>query len=273
MVKNLPAMQETRVRSPGWEDPLEKGMATHSSLLDWRIPWTEEPGRLQSVELDTTERTHTHNLEKKSHKQIKTPSLPCLPQSLWHHRRLKKSTQWHPGLGMRVKSTPTVYSWGVPAVWGHYLNNQLLIPQDDPTTSKANTKQDPVGAPGHQQAPRFSLSSKGQMEQLLIQEGKGCGEREERPRNTAQPWGKVLVPRQGTHSFRGQKPAVPLSPSKATMLFFSTSPKTLSPRFNPVPVHRGWFQQSQLTVISDRLTEHIPTLKWVCMKEPKRQAS
>ena len=43
MVKNLPAVQETRVRSLGWEDPLEKGMATNSSTLVWRIPWTEEP--------------------------------------------------------------------------------------------------------------------------------------------------------------------------------------------------------------------------------------
>ena len=49
MVKNLPAMQETRVRSLGWEDPLEKGIATHSSILAWRIPWREEPGGLQSV--------------------------------------------------------------------------------------------------------------------------------------------------------------------------------------------------------------------------------
>jgi len=46
-VKTLPVMQETRVRSLGWEDPLEKGMATHSSILAWRIPWTEEPGGLQ----------------------------------------------------------------------------------------------------------------------------------------------------------------------------------------------------------------------------------
>ena len=46
MVKNLPAMQETWVRSLGWEDPLEKGMATHFSTLSWRIPWTEEPGGL-----------------------------------------------------------------------------------------------------------------------------------------------------------------------------------------------------------------------------------
>ena len=49
MVKNLPAMQETWVRSLGREDPLEKEMATHSSILAWRIPWTEEPGGLQSM--------------------------------------------------------------------------------------------------------------------------------------------------------------------------------------------------------------------------------
>ena len=51
MVKHLPAMWETRVRSLGWEDPLEKEMATHSSILVWKIPWTEEPGRLQSMGL------------------------------------------------------------------------------------------------------------------------------------------------------------------------------------------------------------------------------
>ena len=49
LVKNLPAIQETWVQSLSWEDPLEKGSATHSSILAWRIPWTEEPGRLQSV--------------------------------------------------------------------------------------------------------------------------------------------------------------------------------------------------------------------------------
>ena len=48
-VKNLPAMRETQVQSLGQEDPLEKGMATHSSILAWRIPWTEEPGGLQSI--------------------------------------------------------------------------------------------------------------------------------------------------------------------------------------------------------------------------------
>ena len=50
-VKNLPAMQETHVPSLGQEDPLEKEMATHSNILAWRIPWTEEPGRVQSMGL------------------------------------------------------------------------------------------------------------------------------------------------------------------------------------------------------------------------------
>ena len=48
-IRNLLAVPEIRVRSLGWEDPLEKGMATHSSILAWRITWTEEPGRLQPI--------------------------------------------------------------------------------------------------------------------------------------------------------------------------------------------------------------------------------
>ena len=62
MVKSLSTMQETWVRSLGWEDPLEKEMAPHSSTISWKIPWTEEPGRLRGPwgrkELDTTERLH-----------------------------------------------------------------------------------------------------------------------------------------------------------------------------------------------------------------------
>ena len=62
MVQRLPTMWETWVRSLGWEDPLEKEMATHSSTLAWRIPWTEELDGLQSMgrkESDTTERLHS----------------------------------------------------------------------------------------------------------------------------------------------------------------------------------------------------------------------
>ena len=51
MLKNLPIVQETQVQSLGWKDPLEKGMATHSSILTWKIPWTEEPDGLQIMGL------------------------------------------------------------------------------------------------------------------------------------------------------------------------------------------------------------------------------
>ena len=65
MVKNLSAVWETKVQSLGQEDPLEKGMTAHSGILAWRIPWTEEPGGLQSVGSqrvghDWVTKTHTH---------------------------------------------------------------------------------------------------------------------------------------------------------------------------------------------------------------------
>ena len=59
MVKRLPAMRETRVRFLGQEDPLEKEMAIHSSTLAWKIPWMEEPDRLQSMGLQRVRHTHT----------------------------------------------------------------------------------------------------------------------------------------------------------------------------------------------------------------------
>ena len=69
MVKNPPAMQETRVQSLGWEDPLEKEMATHSSILAWRIPWTEEPGPIQSMGSQKSQTLlndkHTHTDEER----------------------------------------------------------------------------------------------------------------------------------------------------------------------------------------------------------------
>ena len=61
MIKNLPTMQETWVQSLGWEGPLEKGMTIHSTIRAWRIPWTEEPGELQSMGLQRIR----HDLETK----------------------------------------------------------------------------------------------------------------------------------------------------------------------------------------------------------------
>ena len=55
IVKNLPTMQKTWVQSQDWDDPLEKGMATHSSILDWRVLWTEKPGRRQSMKSQRVE--------------------------------------------------------------------------------------------------------------------------------------------------------------------------------------------------------------------------
>ena len=70
LVKNLPAMHETQVQTLGGEDPLEKGMATHSNTLAWRIPWTKEPGRLQSMgsQRVTTERLTLFGIY--SHSQV-----------------------------------------------------------------------------------------------------------------------------------------------------------------------------------------------------------
>ena len=72
-VKNLPAMWETWVQSLGWEDPLEEGMATHSTFLACRIPWTEEPGRLQSI---GSQRVR-HNGSDLAHAHTST----CIPQA------------------------------------------------------------------------------------------------------------------------------------------------------------------------------------------------
>ena len=71
MVKRLPAMQETWVQSLGWEDSLEKEMATHSSTLAWKIPWMEEPGRLQPIGWQRVRL----NLKTKQQQQIPNPAF------------------------------------------------------------------------------------------------------------------------------------------------------------------------------------------------------
>ena len=75
-IKRLPAMQETRVRSLGWEDPLEKEMATHSSTPAWRIPWTEEPGGLQSTGLQS--RTRLSDFTSLYFTSLHELNYPCL---------------------------------------------------------------------------------------------------------------------------------------------------------------------------------------------------
>ena len=92
-VKNLPAMPETQVWSPGWEDPLEKEMETHSSVLAWRIPWTEEPGGLQSTEFQRIRQTNTNTFT------IICPTCPRITSSWetelrWVVFRAEPRTHW-----------------------------------------------------------------------------------------------------------------------------------------------------------------------------------
>ena len=91
MVKNLPAVQDTRVQSLGLEDSLEKVMATHSSLLAWRIPWTEQPGGLQSIWSQRVGHnwvTHTHTHTHKSHVTLAIHILTLTLRGLNHQRFL-----------------------------------------------------------------------------------------------------------------------------------------------------------------------------------------
>ena len=97
MVKNPPAMLETWVRSLGWEDPLEKEMVTHSSILEWRIPWTEESGRLQSMESRRVRHfwatnTHTKYLNRASQVVLVVKNLPASAGDI-------RETDLIPGLG------------------------------------------------------------------------------------------------------------------------------------------------------------------------------
>ena len=95
-LKHLPAMRETWVRSLGWEDPLEKEMATHSSILAWRIPWAEEPGGLNSPrgrkESDTTERLHFHFHWACMLQLLK---LKCLEPMLYNRRSHRNAKPAH----------------------------------------------------------------------------------------------------------------------------------------------------------------------------------
>ena len=104
MVKNLPAMQETQVWCLGQEDPLEEGMATHSSILAWRIPWAEEPGGLQSMEL-----------QRVGHDWATSTLNPFI--SAWLHAALTNCT--HPRKQPASRQGPSPGpSWSPPSLQG-----------------------------------------------------------------------------------------------------------------------------------------------------------
>ena len=86
-IERLPAMQESQVRSLGWEDPLEKEMATHPSILAWRIPWTEEPGRLQSTGSQRVGHdwatSHKHTQSWSQEMNVSASGYLCLSTEVW----------------------------------------------------------------------------------------------------------------------------------------------------------------------------------------------
>ena len=122
MVKNLPSMQETWVRSLGWEDALEKGMTMHSSILAWRIPWTEEPGGLQSMGLHrvrhdwktNTGLSHVTALEQCGYWLLVfllVSVASVVPLRSW--RRIKVQWDW-----VLINDTWTELSYEVVSYWG-----------------------------------------------------------------------------------------------------------------------------------------------------------
>jgi len=131
MVKNLPAMQETQVWSPGWEDPLEKGMATHSSILAWRIPWTKEPGGLQSMRLQRAGHNWATNAHTPWWNIMESVNRVCLGTLMrWHG--LKASLRWCLCRGVievrqqaiqwvwslnRIHVKHPLFVWGEPGNW------------------------------------------------------------------------------------------------------------------------------------------------------------
>ena len=98
LVKNLPAMQETWVRSLGWEDPLEKGKATHSSILAWKIPWTIQSMGSQRVRHNWATFTSLHNRLKLLLSSIKSASLQLLPSDPGSAPRSLHNIYQAPGL-------------------------------------------------------------------------------------------------------------------------------------------------------------------------------
>ena len=84
-VKNPPALQEMQIQSLGWEDPLEKEMATHSTILAWEIPWTEEPGGLQSMGLQRAGHDWATKQEQQTFMKSMNHSLPWNPWNVFHH--------------------------------------------------------------------------------------------------------------------------------------------------------------------------------------------
>ena len=148
MVKKLPVRQKTRVQSPGWEDPLEKGMGTHSSILAWRVPWTEEYSRLkvQGVTKHRVQLTDfhftslhfweiakdwgawhsaAHGLTKSGH-DLATEQQPAFAFPGWTFSILLRESSWEMGSVLSLSSSLARNSFWPFAMWAPGKNLCLL---------------------------------------------------------------------------------------------------------------------------------------------------
>ena len=143
MVKNPPSMQDTWVRSLSWEDPLQEGMATHSSILAWRISWTEEPGGLQSKGSQrvghrhkwVTKHTYQHHLS--SWLRVLICSIFHFPLNLW-------SQLWY--LILRIQSS---FCGGSSSEFLRHQPCQKMSPPEDVGPSPRGTSSKILGSHNH----------------------------------------------------------------------------------------------------------------------------
>ena len=114
LVKNPPAMQETWVQSLSWEDPLEKGTATHSSILAWRIPWTEETGRVTKSQTGLSDFHFHFHSEPNSSGEDRLEKLVCYAQTGACHamQSHRKAPAWAGGRGTKGEMCAGVASLG-----------------------------------------------------------------------------------------------------------------------------------------------------------------
>ena len=129
-VKNLPVVQDTQVQSLGWEDPLEKEMATHSSILAWRISWTEEPGGLQSMGSQRVEHNWVTNTHLLTYNKRFTPNFTHGTGENIFHIKLTHSQAYFVGTSADSQVTQEEFRKWAYLLWGYcvaYSKIQISI--------------------------------------------------------------------------------------------------------------------------------------------------
>ena len=124
--KNLPEIKETQVKYQGWEDPLEKGLAAHSSILAWRIPWTKEPGEFQSVGLQRVGHDWVTNMGSADLQNDLDSSLTLHMVAVWLLQIIWQFCAWEPHLKMELIRLIHFNVWQKPLQYCKVISLQLI---------------------------------------------------------------------------------------------------------------------------------------------------